>query len=342
MPKGVGYGKTAGSMLYSAADKAIATGDIGSTAGQSAIEAVISGRMGQELVGGQAGRVSTKGDLFLGTTGMTNMVSEYTQEFATQNRLGGLDKLGPPRAAGTPSMAVPPPGKGMEYYRDDNFAPDAYLGYGGPSYFTNVDVAASRPQMPGRGTGRAGGANVYFRDEGMNFEYAPASAGPFAPSASYAAPSPPPISMPAPSVANTAEYFPSIASGGGGFTGGGSMLGAVGTVAAGAMTGGVTSYATGGSFTQGAMAGAAVGFGGGAMARYRIPTMGGAFAAKQLGQAGVTGYSKQIAGFTAGFENPAVRRSVFMGGAALGGFVFGGNRSHKRGFNSRRGNSIGR
>lgn len=153
---------------------------------------------------------------------------------------------------------------------------------------------------------------------------------------------PPPITMPNPSGPSPLPPPPPSFGSSGSITGASSIGGAIFNVAAGGFTGGMTSYTTGGSFTQGAIAGAAVGAGFGAAAKYQLPSRANAFVAKQLGQKGVTGYSKDIAGFTAGFENAAVRRGAFGAGAALGGFVFGGDRSHKRGFNGRRGNSIGR
>ena len=101
------------------------------------------------------------------------------------------------------------------------------------------------------------------------------------------------------------------------------------SIGIGAATGGVGSYATGGNFGQGAvMGGLAGGVGYGTM--------------RKLGQAGVTGYSKQISNFMQGNENVAARRMAFGAGGMLAGGMFGGNRSHKRGFNARRGNGIGR
>lgn len=96
--------------------------------------------------------------------------------------------------------------------------------------------------------------------------------------------------------------------------------------------GGVTSYATGGNAGQGAAAGLV---GGGMM-------YGGMRSAARLGQNGVRGFSPKIANFMSGSENKMARRAMVGSGAALGGMMFGGNRSHRRGFNSQRGNAIGR
>ena len=98
----------------------------------------------------------------------------------------------------------------------------------------------------------------------------------------------------------------------------------------GAMAGGTASYATGGNFGQGAFMG---GIAGGA---------GYGMMASKLGQKGVRGFSPKLAGMMSGTENVANRRMMMAGGGMLAGGMFGGNRSHRRGFNARRGNSIGR
>lgn len=110
---------------------------------------------------------------------------------------------------------------------------------------------------------------------------------------------------------------------------GGMMMAAGGM----ALAGGAANYMTGGSFTGGAIAGVAAGGG-----MYG----GGKFLAKRLGQAGAGGYGSKVAGFVSGMENSSYRRAAIGSGAALGGMMFGGSRSHRRGFNSQRGNSIGR
>jgi hypothetical protein len=112
------------------------------------------------------------------------------------------------------------------------------------------------------------------------------------------------------------------------------MAGLAGELAFGAIGGGVVgggvSYLSGGEFGQGAMVGAIAGAG----------LAGGYHGALKLGQAGIEGFSPKIAAATANFQDANIRRGAFLGGAMLAGGVFGGNRSHRRGFNSSRGNTI--
>jgi hypothetical protein len=96
--------------------------------------------------------------------------------------------------------------------------------------------------------------------------------------------------------------------------------------------GGTASMITGGSFVQGAMAGAVIGGGG---------YSGAAYMSKNMGQT-MDGYSAKLSSFMSGQENAMMRRATFGAGATMGGLMFGGNRSHRRGFNASRGNSIGR
>lgn len=143
-----------------------------------------------------------------------------------------------------------------------------------------------------------------------------------------------PLSMPGPSIA------PGARTGGGGSPmshGASGIGGALTTIGGGMLLGGGMSYATGGSFGQGAVMGAA---GGGALA-YGLPAAG-KFAARRLGQGGPGGYGTAMSRFVKGMENPTARRFAFGAGAMLGGGMFGGNKSHKRGFSSNRGNHIGR
>lgn len=111
--------------------------------------------------------------------------------------------------------------------------------------------------------------------------------------------------------------------------------------AAGAGLGGGISYATGGEWGQGAKAGLMMGTMGYGAARFAGTGMGKSVAAK-LGQMGPEGFGPRMQQTMAGFENAAHRRAAFGGGALLGGMMFGGDRSHRRGFNRSRGNTINR
>jgi len=53
-------------------------------------------------------------------------------------------------------------------------------------------------------------------------------------------------------------------------------------------------------------------------------------------------YSSNIIQLAKRMDTRDARIAMFGGGSLLGGFAFGGDRSHKRGFNANRGNSIGR
>lgn len=113
-------------------------------------------------------------------------------------------------------------------------------------------------------------------------------------------------------------------------------------VGVGAAAGATTSYMTGGNIMQGGLMGAA----GGAvmgMGGIRMLAQGGRGVAWQAAKRGVgNGFTSKLTQLTYGMENPANRAYMFGAGGMLGGMMFGGNRSHKRGFNSKRGNSIGR
>ena len=139
-----------------------------------------------------------------------------------------------------------------------------------------------------------------------------------------------------PSVAaNTA-----IAGGGGGLLAGAHPV----AIAAGmAAVGGVTSYATGGNFMQGAVMGGVGGYAGvrgvmaGAKYAGRNLEKGMARDAARTTRAFLVG-SKSFGGRAQGITN---QRAAMLAGAGLSGMMFGGNRrSHKRGFNSRRGNGF--
>ena len=110
-----------------------------------------------------------------------------------------------------------------------------------------------------------------------------------------------------------------------------------------AAVGGVTSYATGGNFMQGAVMGGVGGYAGVKGAMY-----GAKYASKNLGE----GMGRDAARTTRAFflgsksfggrsQGIANQRGAMLAGAGLSGMMFGGNRrSHKRGFNSRRGNGF--
>lgn len=109
-----------------------------------------------------------------------------------------------------------------------------------------------------------------------------------------------------------------------------------------AAVGGVTSYATGGNFGQGALLGAAGGYG-----MVKGIGMGAKYGAKNFAKGTMTGdASRKATAFMIGANGGsgsgvANRRGAMLAGSALSGMVFGGNRrSHKRGFNSRRGNGF--
>lgn len=126
----------------------------------------------------------------------------------------------------------------------------------------------------------------------------------------------------------------------------------IGLTGAAAVAGGATSYATGGEFTQGAVAGgmlgAGLGMGGASMIRQGIGS-GGEAASKALKGYGYDDAASNVGSFSSGMVDMLgsmttkdSRRAAFGAGAMLGGYTFGGDKSHKRGFNSNRGNSFGR
>lgn len=127
-----------------------------------------------------------------------------------------------------------------------------------------------------------------------------------------------------------------------GFLAGMSPLGTA--VAMGAVGGGV-SYMTGGNFMQGAALGAAGGYGmmkaGMAGSALTGKQLKGSFLGKEMG-GNLAKMSKDAR--RAGrdfFADTGSRRAAMLAGSGLTGMVFGGNRrSHKRGFNSRRGNGF--
>lgn len=106
-------------------------------------------------------------------------------------------------------------------------------------------------------------------------------------------------------------------------------------MAAGVLAGAGSSYITGGSILQGGIGGlalgAGVGYGGKRAFDYAAPKID----RNSSYSAGIT----KISNF---MDTQDGRAATFAAGGLLGGFAFGGNRSHKRGFNSNRGNSIGR
>lgn len=114
------------------------------------------------------------------------------------------------------------------------------------------------------------------------------------------------------------------------------MFTAGGAILAGATVGGLTSYSSGGSFTQGALMGALTGTGVGAAYGTRLFARTGAAIARSAGS-----YSKSVISFTQNMHTVAARRYAIASGAALGGYMFGGERTHSRGFNRNRGNRIG-
>lgn len=142
---------------------------------------------------------------------------------------------------------------------------------------------------------------------------------------------------PGPSSPSNAAITPE----GGGLAGASPLAMAAGMAA----VGGVTSYATGGNFGQGALLGAAGGYGmmkaGMAGSALKGSQLKGSFLGKEMGG----NLAKMTKGArTAGrefFGDTGNRRAAMLAGAGLSGMVFGGNRrSHKRGFNSRRGNGF--
>jgi hypothetical protein len=123
--------------------------------------------------------------------------------------------------------------------------------------------------------------------------------------------------------------------------------GMVGAAAGLGVMGGVVSVATGGEFGQGAAAGATIGFGARALKSGMMTNMaeGGGINfgkhefTKKFSGDGAWATAGSALNMGASSIQTARSRSMMMGGAALGGGLFGGNRdSHSRGFNEYRGN----
>ena len=126
-------------------------------------------------------------------------------------------------------------------------------------------------------------------------------------------------------------------------------MGVMGMIGAGlgmGAIGGVTSYATGGEFGQGFAAGAVGGAAGRGLKRMALNNMaagGGMNMTKKYAQADFGDGGKAIAGSVLNMGASGMQtmkaRTAMMGGAALSGVMFGGDRSsHSRGFNQTRGN----
>lgn len=110
---------------------------------------------------------------------------------------------------------------------------------------------------------------------------------------------------------------------------------ALGGVAAGAGLGAIGSYATGGELGQGGVMG-------GAMAG-ALMMSGRGLSTYKIGQAGPAGgWGEGLTKLLHNSDNVNYRRAMIGAGGLLGGMAFGGNRTHKSGFNSNRGNTIGR
>ena len=198
------------------------------------------------------------------------------------------------------------------------------------------EVRGTTPiRMPSRSSGKVfnvGSAGTTI-NSGGNYPIAPwkPPASPRAPMGSY-----PMVSVSAktgPAQAANAAIRGTAGQGSWAGWGGAALMG--GSV----LGGGVLSRMTGGSFFQGAMAGATVG--GMALAGHGLsgnPKVR-AEAIKQFGnEAG--SWSSSVIGAMEGFGNAKYRASAFAGGALLGGFAFGGRRTHANGLNGRRGNRI--
>ena len=111
-----------------------------------------------------------------------------------------------------------------------------------------------------------------------------------------------------------------------------------------AAIGGVASYATGGNFMQGAVMGGVGGYAGvkgaGMGARYLGKNYAKGTMAGDVARS-VRGYMMGAGGAPGTAAGTVNQRAAMLAGAGLSGMVFGGNRrSHKRGFNSRRGNGF--
>lgn len=111
-----------------------------------------------------------------------------------------------------------------------------------------------------------------------------------------------------------------------------------------AIMGGASSYMTDGSFAQGAAVGA---FTGGMMGRHlgrQTMSNAGRYLGRGANMQGPRASKFSSGMVTAGnfLESKEMRRVMIGSGAMLGGAMFGGNRSHRKGFNANRGNTIGR
>jgi hypothetical protein len=84
------------------------------------------------------------------------------------------------------------------------------------------------------------------------------------------------------------------------------------------------------------MAGAVIGTGVGSIPRMAKMAAGAAAPANFFGA------GSSMVAMANSFDSKANRVAMFGGGALLGGFAFGGNKSHARGFNSNRGSRITR
>jgi len=112
-----------------------------------------------------------------------------------------------------------------------------------------------------------------------------------------------------------------------------------GMIGGSALAGGVTSYATGGDFTQGAMMG---GLGGAGMA-IGVPKLAKLAKNNPKGWSALNNetFSSSMSSIGNFSATSSGRAAMFAGGGLLGGAMFGGRRSHKRGFNQNRGNGFG-
>ena len=110
--------------------------------------------------------------------------------------------------------------------------------------------------------------------------------------------------------------------------------------------GGTFSHMTGGEFGQGFVAGAAGGFAARGLKRMSLNNMADGGGLKMTKKFAGSSFSEGPTAVLKGTLNSAARSAqtmntsvAMMGGAALGGVMFGGNRnSHQRGFNQSRGN----
>lgn len=117
-------------------------------------------------------------------------------------------------------------------------------------------------------------------------------------------------------------------------------MGTMAGIGLGAAAGAGGSYMTGGDVGQGALAGAV---GGAGMAFGRRGMINAAARGGMLSKGAMgSSYSHSLIKMTKGLSSASNRAYMFGAGGMLGGMAFGGNRSHRRGFNKNRGNTIGR